>query len=88
MTHDRSLAFYFDDPEGNMIEVYWPTDTRTRQPLDNWLDLTAPDDGLVAQAIPGAVEASRVGTGATDIMHVPDSGPGTMPGDRWGLGYG
>ena len=23
--HGVSLAFYFDDPDGNMIEVYWPT---------------------------------------------------------------
>jgi catechol-2,3-dioxygenase len=23
--HGVSFAFYFDDPDGNMIEVYWPT---------------------------------------------------------------
>src|ERR1700735_2178799 len=23
--HRASFAFYFDDPDGNMIEVYWPT---------------------------------------------------------------
>src|SRR5947208_2112930 len=23
--HGVSLAFYFDDPDGNMVEVYWPT---------------------------------------------------------------
>ena len=23
--HGASLAFHFDDPDGNMIEVYWPT---------------------------------------------------------------
>gem|GEM_PF-6555235 len=23
--HHESFAFYFDDPDGNMIEVYWPT---------------------------------------------------------------
>ena len=22
--HHASFAFYFDDPDGNMIEVYWP----------------------------------------------------------------
>jgi len=25
-----SFAFYFDDPDGNMIEVYWPTGERSR----------------------------------------------------------
>jgi catechol-2,3-dioxygenase len=32
--HGASLAFYFDDPDGNMIEVYWPTGVNCRQPLD------------------------------------------------------
>ena len=39
MIHDRSLAFYFDDPEGNMIEIYYPTDLGQRQPQSNWHDL-------------------------------------------------
>ena len=38
--HHASLAFYFDDPDGNMVEVYWPTgDLRRRQPQMEPLDL-------------------------------------------------
>jgi catechol-2,3-dioxygenase len=48
MTHGCSLAFYFDDPEGNMIEVYWPTDLRNRQPYGDRLDLEASDEDLIA----------------------------------------
>ena len=25
LNHGTSFSFYFDDPEGHMIEVYWPT---------------------------------------------------------------
>jgi len=49
MVHGRSLAFYFDDPDGNMIEVYWPTDLRHRHPDGERLDLDAPEDDLIAQ---------------------------------------
>jgi catechol-2,3-dioxygenase len=32
--HVASLAFYFDDPEGNMLEIYWTTGVRgARQPI-------------------------------------------------------
>jgi catechol-2,3-dioxygenase len=44
--HHASLAFYFDDPDGNMIEVYWPTgDLSWRQPQVEPLDLSQPDEG-------------------------------------------
>jgi catechol-2,3-dioxygenase len=49
MIHDRSLAFYFDDPEGNMIEIYWPSDLRHRQPHAEQLDLAASEADLIAQ---------------------------------------
>jgi catechol-2,3-dioxygenase len=39
MVHDSSLAFYFDDPEGNMIEIYWPSDLGKGRPHIDWLDL-------------------------------------------------
>jgi catechol-2,3-dioxygenase len=46
-----SFAFYFDDPDGNMIEVYWPTGALQsyRQPYAEPLDLTQPDDVLLRQ---------------------------------------
>jgi len=46
--HHVSFAFYFDDPDGNMIEVYWPTgDLSWRQPYAEPLDLSQPDETLL-----------------------------------------
>jgi catechol-2,3-dioxygenase len=46
--HHTSFAFYFDDPDGNMIEVYWPTgDLSRRQPQMEPLDLSQPDEVLL-----------------------------------------
>jgi catechol-2,3-dioxygenase len=46
--HHESFAFYFDDPDGNMIEVYWPTgDLSRRQPYVEPLDLSRPDEVLL-----------------------------------------
>jgi catechol-2,3-dioxygenase len=49
MIHGCALAFYFDDPEGNMIEIYWPTDLRNHQPNGDRLDLDASDEDLITQ---------------------------------------
>jgi catechol 2,3-dioxygenase-like lactoylglutathione lyase family enzyme len=46
--HGASLAFYFDDPDGNMIEVYWPTGVKCRQPFIEPLDLTQREEALRA----------------------------------------
>jgi catechol-2,3-dioxygenase len=46
--HHESFAFYFEDPDGNMIEVYWPTgDLSQRQPNVEPLDLSQPDEVLL-----------------------------------------
>jgi catechol-2,3-dioxygenase len=46
--HHASFAFYFEDPDGNMIEVYWPTgDLSQRQPQMELLDLSQPDEALL-----------------------------------------
>ena len=44
-----SFAFYFDDPDGNTIEVYWPTGDQggRRQPHMERLDLSQPDEALL-----------------------------------------
>ena len=48
--HGASFAFYFDDPDGNLIEVYWPTgDLRLKQPQAFPLDLSQPDEVLLQQ---------------------------------------
>src|ERR1700726_4778405 len=46
--HRVSFAFYFNDPDANMIEVYWPTgDLSWRQPHGEPLDLSQPDEALL-----------------------------------------
>jgi catechol-2,3-dioxygenase len=47
--HGCSLAFCIDDPEGNMIEVYWPTGLHNRQPYGDPLDFEASDADLLHQ---------------------------------------
>jgi catechol-2,3-dioxygenase len=46
--HGASLAFYFDDPDGNMIEVYWPTGKHVKQPCLKPLDLGQSDEAILA----------------------------------------
>jgi catechol-2,3-dioxygenase len=44
--HGVSIAFYFEDPEGHLIEVYWPTGTCWRQPYGEPIDLTLSEEAL------------------------------------------
>jgi catechol-2,3-dioxygenase len=45
--HGVSIAFYFQDPEGNMIEVYWSTGLHHPQPYGEPIDLTRPEAELL-----------------------------------------
>jgi catechol-2,3-dioxygenase len=45
--HGVSLAFYFDDPEGNMIEIYWATGVACPQPHAAPIDLARPEAELL-----------------------------------------
>src|SRR3954452_9012935 len=66
--HGVSFAFYFDDPDGNMIEVYWPTgDLSNRQPQMKPLDLSQPDHVLLEKVAIGQAAAfsPASGTGTT-----------------------
>ena len=47
--HGVSIAFYFQDPEGNMIEVYWPTGLEHPQPSGEPIDLTNPEEQLLKE---------------------------------------
>jgi catechol 2,3-dioxygenase len=53
--HRVSFSFYFDDPDGNMIEVYRPTgDLSQRQPHAEPLDLSQPDEVLLEERNPSS----------------------------------
>jgi len=47
LNHGVSLAFYFQDPEGNLVEVYWATGLDCGQPYGDPLDLTLPEEALL-----------------------------------------
>ena len=58
--HGVSFAFYFEDPEGNMIEVYWPTGLEYHpQPLVQKIDLTKTEEELMKEL--------KVWTGRKDL---------------------
>ena len=40
LNHGVSLAFYFHDPAGNLIKLYWPTEMAYPQPYGHPIDLT------------------------------------------------
>jgi catechol-2,3-dioxygenase len=46
LNHGVSLAFYFHDLEGNLIEIYWPTDLASKQPDSYPIDLSLPETAL------------------------------------------
>lgn len=59
--HGTSFAFYFDDPDGNTIEVYWPTGAALdsyRQPQVEPLDLTQSDEALLERVAHGPASRS------------------------------
>src|SRR4029453_17977697 len=46
LNHGVSLSFYFDDPEGHLIEVYWPTGIACQPRHGEPIDLTLPEEAL------------------------------------------
>jgi quercetin dioxygenase-like cupin family protein/catechol 2,3-dioxygenase-like lactoylglutathione lyase family enzyme len=89
--HHVSFAFYFDDPDGNTIEVYWPTgDMSWGQPQMEPLDLSQPDEALLEkitathpQTVAGANGSAAV-LPRNQFKYVPaGTGPAYWgPGDR------
>jgi catechol-2,3-dioxygenase len=46
LNHGVALAFYFVDPAGNLIKLYWPTGVAYPQPHGHPIDLTQPEADL------------------------------------------
>ncbi len=46
VNHGIAFGCYFKDPEGNTVEVYWPTDIDYPQPHGDPIDLDASEDEL------------------------------------------
>lgn len=68
--HGVSFAFYFNDPDDNMIEVYWPTGelSRSIQPQMEPLDLSQPDEALLEKIKPRQAQVSAAANGAATVV--------------------
>jgi catechol-2,3-dioxygenase len=70
--HRVSFAFYFDDPDGNVIEIYWPTgDLSQRQPYFEPLDLSQPDEALLEKITARPRPGNEPGVAENDHDHTP-----------------
>ena len=47
VSHGNAWSIYFDDPEGNMVEIYLDTPFHTAQPHADKLDLAMSDEEIV-----------------------------------------
>ena len=72
LNHGVSLSFYFDDPEGHLIEVYWPTGAPCRPRHGDPIDLTRSEEALRRDV---AELAARAGA--------PAAADGAEPGGQW-----
>jgi catechol 2,3-dioxygenase-like lactoylglutathione lyase family enzyme len=48
VSHGNAVGVYFQDPDGNQVEVYWPTGVDWPQPFGKPVDLTAADEEIIA----------------------------------------
>ena len=48
VSHGNAVGIYFHDPDGNQVEVYWPTGIDWPQPFGKPVDLTQTDEEIVA----------------------------------------
>jgi len=72
LNHGVSLSFYFHDPEGHLLEVYWPTGAACRPLHGDAIDLTRSEEALRQDV---AELAARAGASSAAGGAKPDSGP-------------
>jgi catechol-2,3-dioxygenase len=48
VSHGNAVGIYFHDPDGNQVEVYWPSGIDWPQPFGKPVDLTQTDEEIVA----------------------------------------
>ena len=46
LNHGSSIAFYFTDPDGNLVEVYWRTGIERPQPFLEPIDLSMTEESI------------------------------------------
>ncbi|MBI2989210.1 MAG: VOC family protein [Deltaproteobacteria bacterium] len=48
VSHGNAVGIYFQDPDGNQVEVYWPTGIDWPQPFGKPVNLEAADEEILA----------------------------------------
>ena len=48
VSHGNAVGVYFQDPDGNQVEIYWQTGLDWPQPFGKHVDLTASDEEIIA----------------------------------------
>jgi catechol-2,3-dioxygenase len=48
VSHGNAVGLYFEDPDGNQLEVYWPTGIDWPQPFGKPIDLAASEEEITA----------------------------------------
>lgn len=51
VTHGNAIGIYFLDPEGNKVEVYWPTGLDVPQPFRKEINLEGSPEDVIAENI-------------------------------------
>jgi catechol-2,3-dioxygenase len=65
LNHGVSLAFYFHDPAGNLIQLYWSTGEVCPQPYGYPIDLTQPE-AVLRKAVADLVAQLKLAKGGDD----------------------
>jgi hypothetical protein len=76
LNHGVSLSFYFDDPEGHLIEVYWPTAVACLPLHGDPIDLTRSEETLwrdVAELAAQAGAPAAAGGAVVNAAADPDA---------------
>ena len=49
VSHGNTVSIYAEDPDGNSVEVYWPTGIDVPQPFGQPMDLTKSEQEILAR---------------------------------------
>jgi Glyoxalase/Bleomycin resistance protein/Dioxygenase superfamily len=49
VSHGNTVSIYAQDPDGNSVEVYWPTGIDVPQPFGQPMDLTKSEEEILAR---------------------------------------
>ena len=64
-SHGNTVSIYFEDPDGNLLEVYWPTGIDVPQPFGPPIDVTKSEAEIMAEVKRLVAERGQQGTAVT-----------------------